>query len=104
MSRPNSKTEFKPISELANYSDPEKWFCAGVVFSPETENEHFHGCPPYIEINDVRLGGISIYFEVPEIVAYYAKTHAGYTHAGIKRYKEQGAAEIKREIARLLKV
>lgn len=106
MYRPNKLTEFKPLSEIANYTDKDKYFCAGVVFSPETENDHFQGCPPYIEIDEVDdyEGNNTVYFEVPEIVAYYAKEHAGYTMRGKDNSKEQGRQDMARKIKNLLDI
>ncbi len=104
MKMPNKNTVFLPIEELKNYSDKDKYVCCGVVFSPETENNHFDGCPPYIEIfeNIPSLEGEHLYFEVPEIVAYYAKTHPCYTMAGRERRIEEGKRLMKQEIKNLL--
>lgn len=99
---PQKGTNFKPISELIHYSDKELWFCTGVVFSPETENNHFEGCPPYIHLGSVNCDEDDVFFEVPEIVAYYAKTHPCYTMAGIKGHIKQGEREMALKIKRLL--
>ena len=104
MTRPTIKTEFKSLSELVNYSDERKWYCCGVVFSPDTENDHFPGCPPYIEIRSVDENVDSLFFEVPEIVAYYAKTHPGYTHKGLENQRKQGARELAHKIKSLLEI
>jgi len=101
--KPTNKTKFLPISELANYSDPEKWFCCAVVFSPETENQHFYGCPPYIEISQADgIADESLFFEVPEIVAYYAKTHPCYTMEGMQRRIDEGKRLARAELKNAL--
>ena len=102
--KPTRDTVFKPISELADYSDSEKYFCFAVVFSPETENDHFYGCPPYIGIGHNDYSEEEIYFEIPVIVAYYAKTHPGYTLAGLERRENEGARKFKNELKRLLDI
>jgi len=104
MNRPNSKTKFKELSEIDKYSDPKKYFCVGVVFSPDTENDHYSGCPPYIEICKVEGCTESIYFRVPEIVAYYAKTHPQYTMRGLERRVEAGKRLMTEEFKRLLNI
>ena len=101
---PNKDTKFKPISELPKYSDKEKYFCNGVVFSPETENDHFDGCPPYIEICSIDGFDDVFFFEVPEIVAYYAKTHPCYTMQGIKNNIEKGERRLANKIKDLLDI
>lgn len=87
MSKPNKETIFLPITELINYSDKEKYYCCGVVFSPETENDHFEECPPYIQIKykDYHEED-NLFFEVPEIIAYYGKVHAGYSYELNRNY------------------
>ena len=102
MRKPNNKTIFLPLSKLSKYSDKTKYFCSGVVFSPETENDHFEGCPPYIEINTTNGYGEPIFFEVPEIVAYYAKTHPGYTMRGIDNHIKQGRRDLANDFKKLL--
>ena len=105
MSRPTSKTIFKNLSQIDHYKDDKKYYCSAVVFSPDTENEHFSGCPPYIRICKVSgLDSDDIYFKVPEIVAYYAKTHPGYTMAGIKKHEERGRRQLAEELKRLLNI
>lgn len=99
---PNKDTVFLSFSELENYTDEKKYFCSAVVFSPETENDHFHGCPPYISIDDVDMIEDTKYFKVPNLIAYYAKTHPGYTMKGQKYQREQGRRELVREIKNLL--
>lgn len=103
---PDFKTKFLSISELDNYSDKDKFYCSAVVFSPETENNHGSGCPPYIELNHVNPhdGEEPIYFKVPEIVAYYAKTHPCYTMKGSEERKQQGRRELANDIKRLLDI
>lgn len=104
MTRPNKKTQFLPLSEIEKYTDEKKWYCCAVVFSPETENDHFDGCPPYIEIrsNDEEVD--SLFFQVPQIVAYYAKTHPCYTMKGIDNHRQQGARELAQKIKSLLEI
>lgn len=100
--KPNKETIFKPISELENYSDKTKWFCTAVVFSPETENNHFDKCPPYIQINLIDNSQEAVYFKVPEIVAYYAKTHPCYTMKGIENHIKEGERKMAQKIKDLL--
>lgn len=102
--KPTEETKFKSISELTKYSDEDKYFCSAVVFSPETENDHFYGCPPYIEICEVKNSSTRIYFEVPEIVAYYAKTHPCYTMQGIANNIKEGERKMANKIKSLLDV
>ena len=104
MKLPNRDTKFKPIEDLSLYSNSEKYFCNGVVFSPETENNHFDGCPPYIEISECYHTNKTYYFEIPEIVAYYAKTHPCYTMQGIENHRKQGARNLANKIRDLLNI
>lgn len=106
MKMPNEETVFLPLSEIEKYSDPEKYYCCGVVFEPETENNHFHKCPPYIEIgyNDYSKEQEHLYFEVPKIIAYYAKTHPCYTMAGSERKRQQGRRDMANELKKLLNI
>ena len=99
---PDKNTIFKPVSELVNYSDKEKYFCNSIVFSPETENNHFHKCPPYICIVSLEDYETEYYFEVPEIVAYYAVTHPCYTMKGIEMYQKRGEENFKAKLKDLL--
>ena len=105
MKMPTIKTRFLPIQEIIKYTDSRKYHCCSVVFSPETENNHFKGCPPYIEIreND-KWDDESIYFEIPEIVSYYAKTHPCYTMKGTENHKKQGRLELINELKNLLEI
>lgn len=101
--KPDSKTVFLPISELEKYKNDKEYFCSAIVFSPETENQHFHGCPPYISIDSVEYGEIeTLYFEVPSIVAYYAHTHAGYTMSGLDRREKEGERKLANKVKKLL--
>ncbi len=100
---PYKNTEFKSITELEKYAEGTEYFCNAVVFSPETENNHFDGCPPYIQIMSMD-GENSFYFKIPEIVAYYAKTHPCYTHVGKENDKKEGARELAKKIKRLLDI
>ena len=102
--KPDKKTKFLPLSEIGKYVDEKKYFCTAVVFSPETENEHFIGCPPYIEIMLEDETNYSIYFEVPGIIAYYAKTHPAYTMAGLEKRFQAGRQNMAEEIKRLLNI
>ncbi len=102
--RPTEKTKFKPLSEIGKYSDEKNYFCSAVVFSPETENNHFKGCPPYIEISYTNINKPPIYFEVPEIVAYYAKTHPCYTMKGIENWRKTGERDLANKIKALLDI
>lgn len=100
---PQKDTVFLPLQELDNYSDSTKWFCSAVVFSPETENNHFDGCPPYIRIDDAEgLNDQSLFFEVPGIVAYYGSAHAGYTMAGLDNKIKEGERQLANKIKTLL--
>ncbi len=102
--KPNRETEFKPISELVNYQDEAQYFCTAVVFSPETENDHFDKCPPYIQINSVDDSKNAFFFEIPQIIAYYAKTHPCYTMQGIKNNIAKGERQMARKIKDLLDI
>lgn len=99
---PNTNTTFLPFSEIENYSDKDKFFCTGIVFSPETENNHFEGCPPYIEICSSIDYDTTFYFKVPEIIAYHAKVHDGYTMEGMKKRLKEGERNLANEIKSLL--
>lgn len=99
--KPNQQTKFLPLSEIGKYTDKDKYFCMSLVFSPDTENDHFKGCPPYIEIIENK-GDKSIFFEVPEIVAYYAKMHPGYTMQGLQNREREGARKLANKIKSLL--
>lgn len=101
--RPQKTTEFKPISELENYTSREGYFCTAVVFSPETENSHFEGCPPYIALCNGDHTE-DVYFKVPDSVAYYAKMHSGYTMKGLDNARKSGRRDLAADIKRLLEV
>lgn len=102
--KPTKETIFLPISELEKYNDSQKYYCMAIVFSPETENEHFDGCPPYIAIGHVDFKENDLYFKVPEIVAYYGKIHAGYTMKGLKDTEKKGEEILAKKIKCLLNI
>lgn len=105
MPRPTKETKFLQLDEIRNYSDPDKYYCFAVVFSPDTENDHFHGCPPYIGISKVQedfKDEDDFYFEVPGIIAYYAKTHPCYTMTGIQNNILRGERRMAEKIRNLL--
>ena len=105
--KPNINTLFRQLSDITNYSDKENYYCCDVVFSPETENEHFPGCPPYIAIVDIEKSYSSeyiMYFEVPEIIAYYAKTHPCYTLTGLENREKEGERKMANKIKALLNI
>ena len=101
---PNKDTKFLPFFELHKYTDKDKYFCYSFVASPSTENHHFEGCPPYIQIMDVNCFNSydAMFFEMPEIIAYYCDKHAGYTMAGNKRERECGKYELQCDLQKLL--
>jgi len=106
--KPSRTDSFLIISELVNYIDSEKYFCNHVSFSPEEDGIDFHDDPgkyppPFIEIR-VHSSGDIIYFEIPEIVAYYAAKHPGYTYTGLEQREEEGARKLKIELKNLLEV
>lgn len=97
---PNKQTEFLPLASLIEY-EAAGYFCSGIVFSPDTENDHFHGCPPYIRMSasDSRE---EVFFRVPDAVAYYGTKHAGYTMKGRERAVERGRKQLAGELRDLL--
>jgi len=104
--KPNINTEFKNLSEIEKYTDGRKYYCTNIVFSPETEG-CFEGCPSYIEINEVDDDyneERTLYFKIPQIIAYYADVHQGYTEKGIKDYIQKGKDDLRWEIKRMLKI
>jgi len=103
---PDKNSTFKPLSEIDKYIDSEKYYCTGVVFSPETENNHFYKCPPYIEINEVNdfEENNTLYFEVPEIIAHYAGFHCGYTMQGRRDAEDRGRHMRSAELKKLLDI
>jgi hypothetical protein len=102
--KPDRNTIFLPITELLKYSQGGEYCCSAVVFSPETENDHFIGCPPYIRIEDTNTFDKTYFFEVPEIVAYYAKTHPCYTMKGKENDRKAGQREMAQKIKGLLEI
>ena len=104
--RPNKETKFLPIEELKNYTDHEKYCCIGIVFSPDTENDHFNGCPPYIQLApcDHDEWDDEIFFEVPKIIAYYGNVHAGYTMKGQEYQRKEGEHRLANGIKELLDI
>jgi len=104
--KPSRTNRFQPIEELAKYTDKEKYFCQMVSFSPEEDGIDFHDDPghyppPFIEVGMIHSVDI-LYFEIPEIVAYYAVQHPGYTYAGLEQREEAGARKLKIELKNLL--
>lgn len=104
--RPNKETKFLPIEELKNYTDSSKYCCIGIVFSPETENDHFRGCPPYIQLSHCEHDkwDDEIFFEVPSIIAYYGYKHAGYTMKGQEYQRKTGEMNLANGIKDLLDI
>lgn len=102
--RPTRETKFLPLTEINKFSDKKDWFCSAVVFSPETENDHFVGCPPYIQISAQNCIDDDVFFEVPEIVAYYAKTHPCYTMKGKENDVKRGERQMAQKIKQLLDI
>jgi len=97
---PQPNTKFLPLSELEGYCN-RGYHCHAIVFSPETENNHFKDCPPYIALYRSDSDH-EVYFLVPEEVAYYGRIHAGYTMAGRERSKQSGRSELQYELRELL--
>lgn len=102
--KPTRETIFLPISQLEKYKDETKFACIAVVFSPETENNHFTGCPPYIHMTEIYAFYNDYYFEIPNIIAYYAKTHLEYTMQGLKNREKEGERILARKIKNLLEI
>lgn len=105
MPKPNTQTKFLPLSAIEKFSDSQKYYCFAVVFSPATENDHFEGCPPYIAISESNNDFDSendYYFEIPHIIAYYAKTHPVYTQQGIENNILKGERRMAERIRNLL--
>lgn len=102
--KPNKNTKFLPLSEIGKYTDESKYICTAIVFSPDTENDHFIYCPPYIKIEETTFDGEELYFEVSEIIAYYAKIHAGFTMRGVDNYIKQGEDKLREQIKSLLNI
>lgn len=97
---PTKETVFLPLTRIEKFCQ-DGYDCCAVVFSPETENNHFPGCPPYISL--FRLQDDSqYYFEIPKAIAYYGAVHAGYTMKGRERAVERGRLEMQDEIKALL--
>lgn len=99
--RPTKKTHFRSFNDIERFSNKDEYFCTSIVFSPDTENDHFDGCPPYIEIVSIE-GCESFFFKVPEIIAYYGTQHAGYTHKGLDRREQEGARKLSNKLKSLL--
>jgi hypothetical protein len=97
---PDQNTEFLDIAQIAEY-ETQGYFCIAIVFSPETENNHFRGCPPYIGLSHQDTLQ-DVFFRVPNSVAYYGKTHAGYTMRGRDKAVEHGKHILQCELAQLL--
>lgn len=102
MALPSTNTVFLPLAQLQEYED-KGYYCRAIVFSPETENNHFEGCPPYICMvaPDHKAYG-HLFFEVPKSVAYYGSKHAGYTMAGKRNSEAEGRRALQRELCDLL--
>lgn len=101
--KPNESTMFLDLSDINKYSDKNIFFCSAVVFSPETENNHFEGCPAYLTICN-KNNMDNYYFKIPEIIAYYAKTHPCYTMQGKENDKKQGELNLANKIKELLHI
>ncbi len=101
--KPNKKTHFRSFNDIERFSDKDEYFCVSIVFSPDTENDHFEGCPPYIELVS-KEDHESIFFEVPEIIAYYGKVHVGYTHRGLENREKEGARKLQVSLKNLLNI
>jgi len=94
---PDSKfLDWKTFDE----TNPNLWVC-GIYFEPEEEDDYFPGCPPYMAVMNTDTDE-QTYFRLPHAIAYYAKTHVGYTRAGIERRKEEGRKGIQTEIKNIL--
>ena len=94
---------------MSKYTDEKRYFCNHVCFSPEEDQIDFYDepgtyPPPFIEIIEDNTGiKIKTYrFEIPKIVAYYAKTHPGFTYAGLDRQKKEGERLFKLKLKNLL--
>lgn len=94
-----SEDEFLPLSQIEEYTQ-QGYYCSAIVFSPETENDHFLGCPPYIRLSKGHR--THLYFRVPDAIAYYGKVHAGYTMEGRKEAAKRGRDEFKAELREML--
>lgn len=107
--KPKSTDIFRPIEEIKDFVDETKYFCNHVSFSPEEDSIDFwdkpHTYPPsFIEITEIDDFNNVYYFEIPKIVAYYAKTHPRYTYKGIEDHKNQGEWQFKNKLKRMLDI
>ena len=106
--KPSIKDKFLPIEKLANYIDEERYFCYFVSFCPEEDEVDFYDDrnqypPPFIEI--IEKSNDKVWrFEIPAIVAYYAKTHPGYTYKGLEQREKAGERKFKQKLQDMLKI
>ena len=103
--RPTKNTEFLPLSKIDLYCNDTDYFCHEINFDPSYRNECFEGCPPYILICNSYFSKVTdLYFEIPKIIAYYAKVHAGYTYEGRNKCIEEGKRLLSRDLKQLLNI
>lgn len=84
-----NKPRLKEFKEILDYLDTNKYFCNRIVF----DYDHYKFKEPYIEL--AKVEGIFssdevYYFKIPEILAYYARVHQGWTATGREAVKDEG--------------
>lgn len=73
------------------------WFCSAIVFDPSEEMRF--SCPhPYLIMSSPD-NSEDMYIIIPQTVAYYAATHAGFTN---KAREARRIREIKQHISKFL--
>ncbi len=104
--KPRKDWILRPIQELEGYLDSDNYFCNAIHFSPKEDGVDFaeaaHEYPePFIEIVNHKTSEV-FYFKIPEIIAYYAVKHPGYTYEGLDRYVAAGVMKAKNQMREAL--
>ncbi len=103
MNNLQSKDEIRPFIEILDYLDETKYFCHGICFDYKKDGgEGIKDCPPYITITEQMGNMTSYFFAIPNMIAYYATVHRGFTLEGRENHVREGYYKMQNKLKNLL--
>lgn len=99
---PTKKEDLLPLSE---YLETENSFVIGIKFDPledERVRRDFPECPPFIVLCHSSEVYEYSFYEIPKQMAYYAKTHVGYTREGRRNAEQMAVRQYQNQLKSLL--
>lgn len=90
------------FNHWSDYVETPERYISRIVFDPlEEDNFSYPDCPPYM-IAHVGMSDEREYYLIPPAMAYYARTHVGYTQQGRRNNVEEGRQEIQKSLRKLI--